>query len=195
MMVLVVVVKIVLVVMIVLVVVVDGGGSGCDSDGGYVLFSFISYVFKSSVYFKHYVNRQKNNKKKQLKNVLYCLYPRRTLSYCLRKGNAVLHLCQLFLDSLTSNNPSSLILDVLSGQSLRCRFRILQYWLSGFLSLAHMIYNCSFSYEVLDDQVFCLSDNGILIFIGVNDNLFKLIVSLRLLDALSCVTCQAEYPH
>ena len=40
-----------------------------------------------------------NNNKKQLKNVLYLLHPRRTLSYCLtRKGNAVLHLCQLFLE-------------------------------------------------------------------------------------------------
>ena len=35
-----------------MVVVVDGSGSGCDSVGGCVLFSFISYVFKSSVYFK-----------------------------------------------------------------------------------------------------------------------------------------------
>ena len=42
----------VVVVMIVLVVVVDGSGSGCDSVGGCVLFSFISHVFKSSVYFK-----------------------------------------------------------------------------------------------------------------------------------------------
>ena len=46
----------VVVVMIVLVVVVDGGGSGCDSAGGCVLFSFISYVFKSSVYFKQFYN-------------------------------------------------------------------------------------------------------------------------------------------
>ena len=36
--------------------------------------------------------------KKQLENVLYRLHPRRTLSNCLRKGNAVLHLCQLFLE-------------------------------------------------------------------------------------------------
>ena len=100
MMVLVVVVMIVLVIMIVLVVVVDGGGSGCDSVGGSVLFSFISYVFKSSVYFKQCYNMSidKNNNKKQLKNVLYRLHPRRTLAYCLRKGNAVLHLCQLFLE-------------------------------------------------------------------------------------------------
>ena len=40
----------VVVVMIVLVVVVDGGGSGCDGVGGCVLFSFISYVFKSSLF-------------------------------------------------------------------------------------------------------------------------------------------------
>ena len=90
----------VVVVMIVLVVMIDGGGSGCDSVGGSVLFSFISYVFKSSVYFKQCYNMSidKNNNKKQLKNVLYRLHPRRTLSYCLRKGNAVLHLCQLFLE-------------------------------------------------------------------------------------------------
>ena len=85
----------VVVVMIVLVVVVDGSGSGCDSVGGCVLFSFISYVFKSSVYFKQcYISIDK----KQVKNVLSRLHPRRTLSYCLRKGNAVLHLCQLFLE-------------------------------------------------------------------------------------------------
>ena len=52
----------VVVVMIVLVVGVDGGGNGCDSVGGCVLFSFISYVFKSSVSFKQCyndVNRRK----------------------------------------------------------------------------------------------------------------------------------------
>ena len=85
-----------------MVVVVDGSGSGCDSVGGCVLFSFISYVFKSSVYFKQCymsIDKKKNNKQiKQLKNVLSRLHPRRTLSYCLRKGNAVLHLCQLFLE-------------------------------------------------------------------------------------------------
>ena len=38
------------------------GGNGCDSVGGCVLFSFISYVFKSSVSFKQCyknVNRRK----------------------------------------------------------------------------------------------------------------------------------------
>ena len=84
----------VVVVMIVLVVVVDGSGSGCDSVGGCVLFSFISYVFKSSVHFKQcYMSIDKKQQQKQLKNVLSRLHPRRTLSYCLRKGNAVLHLC------------------------------------------------------------------------------------------------------
>ena len=97
-MVLVVVVMIVLVVMIMLVVVFDGSGSGCDSVGGCVLFSFISYVFKSSVYFKQYY--KSIDKKQQLKHVLSHLHPCCTLSYCLRKCNAVLHLCQLFFDIL-----------------------------------------------------------------------------------------------
>ena len=65
----------------------------------------------------------------------------------------------------------------------------------GFSFLGAQICNCFFSYAVLEDQVFCLSNNGILFSIGINDNLFKLIVSLRLLDALSCVTCHAEYPQ
>ena len=63
----------------------------------------------------------------------------------------------------------------------------------GLSFLGAQICNCFFSHAVLDDQVFYLSDNGILFSIGVNDNLFKLIVSLRLLDALSSVTCHAEY--
>ena len=55
----------VVVVMIVLVVVVDGSGSGCDSVGGCVLFSFISYVFKSSVYFKQcYMSIDKKQQQK-----------------------------------------------------------------------------------------------------------------------------------
>ena len=66
---------------------------------------------------------------------------------------------------------------------------------SGLSFLGAQICNCFFTHAVLDNQVFCLSDNGILFSIGVNDNLFKLIVSLRLLDALSCVACQAEYPQ
>ena len=38
-------------------VAIDDGGSGCDGIGiGCVLFSFISYVFKSSVYFKQCCN-------------------------------------------------------------------------------------------------------------------------------------------
>ena len=41
---------------------------------------------------------KKQKKKKTLKNDLYRQHSRRTLSYCLRKGNAVLHLCQLFLE-------------------------------------------------------------------------------------------------
>ena len=89
---------------------------------------------------------------------------------------------------ISSSNPSSLILDVLTGKSLRCLFRILQYWFSSSPSLVHKYnYNCSLSQAVLDNQVFCLNDNGILISIGVNDNLFKVIVSHRLLVALSCV--------
>ena len=48
-----------------MVVVVDGSGSGCDSVGVCVLFSFISYVFKSSVYYKQcYVNRQQKTQKR-----------------------------------------------------------------------------------------------------------------------------------
>ena len=55
----------VVVVMIVLVVVVDGSGSGCDSVGGCVLFSFISHVFKSSVYFKQcYMSIDKKQQQK-----------------------------------------------------------------------------------------------------------------------------------
>ena len=42
--------------MIVLVVVVDGVGIGCESFGDCVLFPFISYVFKSSFYFKQCCN-------------------------------------------------------------------------------------------------------------------------------------------
>ena len=99
MMVLVVVVMMVLVVvvMIVLVVVVDGVGFGCGSVGDCVSFPFISYVFKSSFYFKQCCNMA-IDKKQQLENILYRLHPRRTLSNCLRKGNAVLHLCQLLLE-------------------------------------------------------------------------------------------------
>ena len=99
MMVLVVVVMIMLVVMIVLVLVVGGGGSGCDSVGGCVSFSFISYVFKSSVYFKQCYNmsidkKQKTKKKNNSKtSYIVCIH-----AACLKKGNAVLHLCQLFLE-------------------------------------------------------------------------------------------------
>ena len=51
--------------MIVLVVVVDGSGSGCDSVRGCVLFSFISNVFKSSVYFKQcYMSIDKKQQQK-----------------------------------------------------------------------------------------------------------------------------------
>ena len=47
-----------------MVVVVDGSGSGCDSVGGCVFFSFISYVFKSSVYFKQcYMSIDKKQQK------------------------------------------------------------------------------------------------------------------------------------
>ena len=90
----------VVVVMIVLVVVVDGVGIGCGSVSDCVLFPFISYVFKSSFYFKQCCNMaiDKKQQQKQLENVLYRLHPRRTLSNCLRKGNVVLHLCQLFLE-------------------------------------------------------------------------------------------------
>ena len=55
----------VVVVMIVLVVVVDGSGRGCDSVCGGVLFSFISYEFKSSVYFEHCYKLCQSTKKKQ----------------------------------------------------------------------------------------------------------------------------------
>ena len=96
----------------------------------------------------------------------------------------------------SSNNPSSLIMDVLSGQPVsQMSLSHLAVLVFGFSFLGAQICNCFFSYAVLDDEVFCLSDNGTLFSIGVNDNLFKLIVSLRLLDALSCVTCHAEYPH
>ena len=99
MMVLVVVVMmvVVVVVIIVLVVVVGGVGIGCNSVGDCVLLPFISYVFNSSFYFKQCCNMA-IDKKQQLENVLYRLHPRRTLANCLRKGNAVLHLCQLFLE-------------------------------------------------------------------------------------------------
>ena len=82
MMVLVVVVMIVLVVIIVLEVVVDGCGSGCNSFSGCVLISFISYVFKSSVYFQQCCNLAIDQKKKKqlLKHVLFRLHSRGTLS-------------------------------------------------------------------------------------------------------------------
>ena len=76
-----------------MVVVVDGSGSGCDSVGGCVLYSKVQFILSNVI-----CQSTKNNNKKQLKNVLSRLHPRRTLSYCLRKGNAVLHLCQLFLE-------------------------------------------------------------------------------------------------
>ena len=60
-------------VMIVLVVVVDGSRSGCDSVGGCVLFSFISHVFKSSVYFKQCnmsIDKNNNNKKTTQKRLI-----------------------------------------------------------------------------------------------------------------------------
>ena len=59
-------------------------------------------------------------------------------------------------NSLTSsNNPSSLILDVLSGQSLTCRFRILQYWFSGSPSLAHRFVNFAFSLTQYSTRQVC----------------------------------------
>ena len=85
------------VVMIVLVVVVDGSRSGCDSVGGCVLFSFIHTYSKVQFILSNAICQSTKNKK-QLKNVWSRLHPSRTLSYCLRKGNAVLHLCQLFLE-------------------------------------------------------------------------------------------------
>ena len=62
-----------------------------------------------------------------------------------------------------------------------------------FSFLGAQICNCFFSYEVLDDQVFCLSNNGILISIGINDNLLLLLsgcltrclVSLVMLNILN----------
>ena len=102
-MVMVVVVRIVLVVMIVLVVVVDDGGGGYDSIGGCVLFSFISYVFKSSVYFKKccYMaienNNNDNDNDKKTQNHLYRLHPRHLSSDGFKKGNTVLYLCNFFL--------------------------------------------------------------------------------------------------
>ena len=93
---------------------------------------------------------------------------------------------------ISSNNPSLLILDVLSGQSHRLMSLLhLEVLVFGLSFLGAQIYNCSSSHAVLDDQVFSLSDNGILISIGVNDNLLKLIVSLWLHDALSGVPCHA----
>ena len=61
---------------IVVVVVVDGSGSGCDSSGGFVFFSFISYLFKSSVYSKQcYVNRQNTTTKNNSKtSYLVCIH-------------------------------------------------------------------------------------------------------------------------
>ena len=56
----------VVVVMIVLVVVVHGGRSGFDCVGDCVLFSFISYLFKSSVYFKQCYNMSIDKKQKQI---------------------------------------------------------------------------------------------------------------------------------
>ena len=102
----VVVVRIVLVVMIVWVVVVDDGGGGCDSIGGCSLFSFISNVFKSSVYFKKccYMaienNNNDNDNDKKSSNPsykLYRLHPRRLSSDGFKKGNTVLYLCNFFL--------------------------------------------------------------------------------------------------
>ena len=71
----------------------------------------------------------------------------------------------------------------------------------GHSFLGAQICNCFFSQAVLDDQVFCLSDNGILISIGVNDNLFNLdnllsgcltrcLVSLVMLNILNSTLLQ-----
>ena len=76
MMVLVVTVMMVLVVvvMIVLVVVVDGVGIGWGSVGDCVLFAFISYIFKSSFYFKQCCNMaiDKKQQQQQKKNSKTC---------------------------------------------------------------------------------------------------------------------------
>ena len=48
-----------------LVVVVDGVGIGCGSVGDCVLFPFISYIFKSSFYFKQCCNMAIDKKKKK----------------------------------------------------------------------------------------------------------------------------------
>ena len=92
---------IVLVAMIVLVVVVDDGGSGFDGIG-FVLCLPLFHIFRSSIYFKQcckmMIDKKTKKQQKQLKNVLYRLHPHSTLSDGLRKGNALLHLCQLFYD-------------------------------------------------------------------------------------------------
>ena len=97
-------------------------------------FSKIHFILSNAVIWQSTKdNNNNNNKKTQLENVLHRLHPRRTLSNCLSFTCA-----NCSWNSLTSsNNPSSLILDVLSGQSLKCCFRILQYWFSGSLSSAH----------------------------------------------------------
>ena len=132
----------VVLVMIVLVVVVDGVGIGCGGFGDCVLFPFISYIFKSSFYFKQCCNMAIDKKlQKQQKtsktSYIVCIHSVHSLIVS-GKAMRCFTCADCSWNSLTSsNNPSSLILDVLSGQSLRCRFRILQYWFSGSLSLAH----------------------------------------------------------
>ena len=87
------VIVVVVVVMIVLVVVVDGSGSGCDSVGGYVLFSFISYVFKSSVYFKQCymsIDKKQQQKTTQKRLISYASTPHTVLLFKERQCGASL---------------------------------------------------------------------------------------------------------
>ena len=62
----------VVVIMIVLDFVLDDGGSDCDGIGGCDLLSFISYIFKTLVYFKQCCNMT-IDKTKQQKPTQKCL--------------------------------------------------------------------------------------------------------------------------
>ena len=110
-------------------------------------------------------------------------------------------------NSLTSsNNPSSLILDVLSGQSLTCRFRILQYWFSGSPSLAHRFVNFAFSltqYSTIKPSVSAtmaysslyVSMISFLNLLVLSGCLTRCLVSLVMLNILSVAKCLDSLLH
>ena len=104
--------------------------------------------------------------------------------------------CAISRNSLIStNNPSSLILDALSGQSLRIRFRILQYWFFFSPFLVHRFIMAGFFSRIITRRSRLLSQRQWCThFCRYKDkvSITKRIVSVQL---LSFVTSHAEYPH